>query len=173
MAKPTSIFIIDDDPVQLQMLSDHLSSMSNFTIKTFPTGEDALREITSLPDVVFLDYYLNSVVKNAKDGLDILQEIKAASPLTEVVMLSGQDKIDVAVEVMKYGAFDYIVKGESAFYRAEKAVYNLYRMSKLKQSAAMYKTLSIAFGIAFVLMIILVIVLKQKGVITNNPGWMP
>ena len=172
MAKSTSIFIIDDDPVQLQMLSDHLSSMSNFSIMTFPTGEDALQQISSQPDIVFLDYYLNSVNKNAQDGLDILQEIKRANPQTEVVMLSGQDKIDVAVEVMKYGAFDYIVKGESAFYRAEKAVYNLYRMAKLKRNASMYKSLSIAFGIAFLIMIILVIYLKVTGNITDNPGWM-
>lgn len=172
MAKPTSIFIVDDDPVQLQMLTDHLSSMSNFTIRTFPTGEDALKQIDTMPDIVFLDYYLNSVQKNAQDGLNILQEIKEKSPQTEVIMLSGQDKIDVAVEIMKFGAFDYIVKGESAFYRAEKAVYNLYRLAKLKKSAGMYKSLTITFAIAFVLMIILVIVLRQKGLITNNPGWM-
>lgn len=172
MAKLTSIFIVDDDPVQLQMLTDHLSAMSNFTIRTFPTGEDALKQMDALPDIVFLDYYLNSVQKDAQDGLDILQEIKEKSPHTEVIMLSGQDKIEVAVEVMKYGAFDYIVKGESAFFRAEKAVFNLYRLTKLKQSAGMYKKLTIAFGIAFFLMIILVIVLRQKGLITNNPGWM-
>jgi two-component system, OmpR family, response regulator len=171
MAKTTSIFIVDDDPVQLQMLTDHLSSMSNFSIKTFPTGEDALKQIAEQPNIVFLDYYLSSVVKDAQDGLDILQEIKKESPLTEVVMLSSQDKIDVAVEVMKYGAFDYIVKGDSAFYRAEKAVYNLYRMAKLKQNASMYKTLTIAFGIAFLIMIIIVGYLKLTGKITDNPGW--
>jgi DNA-binding NtrC family response regulator len=65
------------------------------------------------PDIVFLDYYLNSVVKDAMDGLDVLVEIKKILPETDVVMLSGQDKIQVAVEVMKYGAFDYIVKGET------------------------------------------------------------
>lgn len=171
MAKPTSIFIVDDDPVQLQMLTDHLSSMANFSIKTFATGEDALKQISDMPNIVFLDYYLNSVDKNAQDGLDILQEMKKQSPATEVIMLSGQDKIDVAVEVMKYGAFDYIVKGESAFYRAEKAVYNLYRLAKLKQNAGMYKSLSIAFGIAFIIMIIIVIYLAMTGKISNNPGW--
>ena len=171
MAKPTSIFIVDDDPVQLQMLQDHLSSMSNFSIKTLATGEEALKSIADHPNIVFLDYYLNSVEKTAQDGLDILQEIKKASPATEVVMLSGQDKIDVAVEVMKYGAFDYIVKGESAFYRAEKAVYNLYRIAKLKQNASMYKSMSIAFGIAFLVMIIVVAYLISTGKITNNPGW--
>lgn len=169
MAK-TNIFIVDDDPMHADMLKDHLSKMSDFTIITFSTGEDALKNMHLNPNIIFLDYYLNSVVKEAQDGLEILQEIKKVSPDTDVVMLSGQDKIDVAVNIMKYGAFDYITKGESAFYRAEKAVYNIYRYSKLKANAKTYKTLTIAFGIALVLMLFLVYFLHSKGLISNNPG---
>jgi two-component system, OmpR family, response regulator len=171
MAKNTLIFVVDDDLMQQDMLKDHLSAMSNFTIKTFSTGEECLEQLSQNPDVVFLDYHLSSQNANAMDGLDILREIKAKNPLTEVVMLSGQDKIEVAVDTMKYGAFDYIVKGESAFYRAEKAVYNLYKMAKLKRDAGMYKTFTITFGIAFLLMIILVVVLKSKGLISDRAGW--
>ncbi len=170
MAK-TTIFIVDDDPMHADMLKDHLSKMSDFQIVAFSTGEDALKNIHLKPNIVFLDYYLNSVVKDAQDGLEILQEIKKLSPNTDVVMLSGQDKIDVAVDIMKYGAFDYIVKGESAFYRAEKAVFNIYRYAKLKANASTYKTLSIAFGIAFLAMIVLVYVLNSKGLISKAPGW--
>lgn len=172
--KKTLIFIVEDDPIHRQMLHDHLAQMSDFIIKDFGTGEECIKHINEkneLPDIAFLDYYLNSSVKEAMDGLDILTELKKLSPLTEVVMLSGQDKIQVAVEVMKYGAFDYIVKGESAFYRAEKSVYNIYRYSKMKKDAGMYKKLMITFGIAFILMIILFVVLEQKGLISNNPGW--
>lgn len=172
--KKTKIFIVEDDPMHLQMLHDHLDQMSSFEIKDFGTGEECLqsiREKNEIPDIVFLDYYLNSVVKDAMDGLDILVELKKIIPQTDVVMLSGQDKIQVAVEVMKYGAFDYIVKGESAFYRAEKAVFNIYRYSKLKKNASMYKKLTIGFAIAFVIMIIIFIYMQQKGLITNAPGW--
>lgn len=170
MAK-TSIFIVDDDPIQLDMLQDHLKKQSNYDIIAFSTGEDCLKNMHLKPNIVFLDYYLNSVVKDAMDGLDVLQEIKKVSPETDVVMLSGQDKIDVAVEVMKYGAFDYIVKGESAFYRAEKAVFNIYRYSKLKKNAATYKKLTFIFGLAFLIVLIVIIVLQQKGLISKNPGW--
>jgi hypothetical protein len=72
---------------------------------------------------------------------------------------------------MKYGAFDYIVKGEGAFYRAEKTVFNIYRFNKLTKNASQYKRLMILFGIGMVLMIILVIFLQQKGLIRANPGW--
>ncbi len=167
----TTIFIVDDDPMHADMLKEHLAKMSNFNLVVFSTGEDALKNMHLKPNIIFLDFYLNSVVKEAQDGLEILQEIKKLSPETDVVMLSGQDKIDVAVDVMKYGAFDYIVKGESAYYRAEKAVFNIYRYSKLKANAAVYKKLSIAFGLAFIGMIFLVYVLHSQGLISKNPSW--
>lgn len=167
----TIIFIVDDDPMHADMLKDHLSKMSDFNLVSFSTGEDALKNMHLKPNIIFLDFYLNSVVKEAQDGLDILQEIKKLNPETEVVMLSGQDKIDVAVNVMKYGAFDYIVKGESAFYRAEKSVFNIYRYSKLKANANTYKTLTITFAVAFVGMLFLVYILHSKGLISQFPGW--
>jgi two-component system, OmpR family, response regulator len=167
----TIIFIVDDDPMHADMLKDHLGKMSNFSIQTFSTGEDALKNMHLKPNIIFLDYYLNSIVKEAEDGLEILQQIKKISPQTEVVMLSGQDKIEVAVDIMKYGAFDYITKGESAFYRAEKAVFNIYRYTKLKGSASKYKTLSISLSLAIIFMLFLVYVLYSKGLISKNPSW--
>ena len=168
------IYIVEDEPMHLQMLQDHLAKMSDFEIKGFGTGEACINHLKvnkAIPDIIFLDYYLNSVVKDAMDGLDTLVELKKIVPHTDVVMLSRQDKIQVAVDVMKYGAFDYIVKGESAFYRAEQSVYNIYRYSKMRKNAGMYKRLTISFAIAFGLMIILLIYLQQKGLISNNPGW--
>lgn len=170
----TLIFIIEDDMMYRQMLFDHLSQMSHLNIKDFGTGEECLDHIKNTsekPAIVFLDYYLNSQVKDARDGLEILTELKAISPDTDVVMLSGQDKIQVAVEVMKYGSFDYIVKGESAFYRAEKAVFNIFRFAKMKKDARLYKKLTVTFAIAFVLMIGLFIIMQRKGLITDTPGW--
>jgi DNA-binding NtrC family response regulator len=173
MAEKT-VFVVEDELMQREMLVDHLSKMSHYQVKAFETGEDCLQAIHNgeKPVIIFLDYYLNSVKKDASDGLEVLTEIKSALPETEVVMLSGQDKIEVAVDVMKYGAFDYIVKGESAYYRAEKAIFNIYRFTKMKGDAAKYKKMTIAFGIAFVLMIILFIFMQQQGLITDNPGWL-
>ncbi len=167
------IHVVEDEMMQREMLVDHLSKMSKYDIKSFETGEDCLNAIRAgeKPAIVFLDFFLNSVRKDAADGLEILTQIKNLSPETEVVMLSGQDKIEVAVDVMKYGAFDYIVKGESAYYRAEKAIFNIWRFHKMKGDASMYKKLTLTFGIAFIVMIIAFIVMQQKGLITDRPGW--
>ncbi len=147
------IFIVDDDPILAEMLKDHLVKMTSYEVKVFNSGEEILKSMTELPGIVFLDFYLDSVNKNAMNGLEVLQEIKKISPETDVVMLSGQDKIEVAVKTMQYGAFDYIVKGESSFYRAEKVVFNIYRYKKLQGNASKYKNLTIGLAIGFGLLV--------------------
>jgi two-component system OmpR family response regulator len=165
------IFIVDDDPVLAEMLKDHLVKMTNYDIVIFESGEECLKNISQKPGIVFLDFYLNSVNRDAMDGLEVLQEIKKVDPDADVVILSGQDKIEVAVKTMQYGAFDYIVKGESAFYRAEKVVFNIYRYKKLQDNAARYKNLAIWLAIGFGLLIVLVIWLQLSGHIKDMPGW--
>jgi hypothetical protein len=73
---------------------------------------------------------------------------------------------------MQYGAFDYIVKGESSFYRAEKAVFNIYRFKKLQGNADTYKRLSIYLAIGFGLLAVLVMWLQMSGKIKEMPGWL-
>lgn len=165
------IFIVDDDPVLAEMLKDHLAKMTNYDIRIFESGEECMNHIDERPGIVFLDYYLNSVNKDAMDGLEVLQELKKRDPEIDVVILSGQDKIEVAVKTMQYGAFDYIVKGESAFYRAEKVVFNIYRYKKLQGNATLYKNLSIWLAVGFGLLIIIVIWLQMSGKIKDMPGW--
>jgi len=172
MAGKALIYIVDDEPLQRELLADHLGNMPAYEIHSFGTGEECLAAIkVRIPTIVFLDYYLNSQVKDAMDGTEILQEIKSLAPAIEVVMISGQDKIEVAVNSMKHGAFDYIVKGEGAFVRAEKTVFNIYRFHKLTGTASRYRTLMVLFGIGMLLMIILVIYLQTHGYISKLPGW--
>ncbi len=167
-----NIFIVDDDEMQSSMLQDYLSKYSTFNVHVYNSGEDCLKNIELNPDVVFLDYNFDKVGKGAMNGVDILKEIKALKPATEVVMFSGQDRIEVAVNTMKYGAFDYIVKSESAFHRAENVIFNIIKRLKLQGEASLYKKLTMTFGIALLVMIVAVIVLYKMGIITNNPGWM-
>lgn len=171
MKQVKTIFIVDDDQMQSSMLQDYLSKYSTFNIHIFSSGEECLKNISLDPQIVFLDYNFDKVGKNAMNGIDILKEIKALKPAAEVVMISGQDRIDVAVNTMKYGAFDYIVKSESAFHRSENAIFNIIKRLKLQGEASLYKKLTITFGVALLIMIILVIVLYKTGVISKNPGW--
>jgi DNA-binding NtrC family response regulator len=173
MVNKNLIYIVDDVQMQRELLADHLkANMPAYEIHCFSTGEECIAAAKVRPaEIIFLDYNLKSQVKYAMDVIEALQELKTIAPQTEVVMISGQDKIEVAVNTIKHGAFDYIVKGEGAFVRAEKVVFNIYRFHKLTATANRYKTLMILFGIGMVLMVILVIYLQNNGYIRNSPGW--
>ena len=172
MNEVNNIFIVDDDPVQAMMLSDHLGKYSYLNVHTYLTGEECMKNLGILkPQIVFLDYYFDKVSNTSMNGLDILKAIRGEHPDVDVVMFSGQDKIEVAVNTMKYGAFDYIVKSESAFHRAENVIFNIIRKLKLERSAALYKKLTIILGITLGLLLITTAILYFMGLIAMNPGW--
>ncbi len=133
------VFLVDDEPIQNEMLKDFLSERYTYEIKVFESGEEALANMHLHPEIVVLDYHLNAHLNDAKNGVDVLKEIKDKYPDVQVIMLSGQDKIDVAVDTMKFGAFDYIVKGESAFPRIENVINNASEIHKLKVINEGYK----------------------------------
>ena len=162
------VFLVDDDPMHLQMLKDHLTSKFNLDVTTFSTGEDCLANLDKNPEVIVLDYYLNSVEKNAANGIEILKKIKARNPETEVVMLSGQEKIEIAVETMASGAFDYVIKNESSFLRTENKLVNVFKHKKLEENLKLYKKGVLAMGIAIALIIITAIILYATGIASDD-----
>lgn len=133
------VFLVDDEPIQNEMLKDFLSERYTYEIKIFESGEEAMANMHLRPEIIVLDYHLNAHLNDAKNGVEILKDIKDQYPETQVIMLSGQDKIDVAIDTMKYGAFDYIVKGESAFSRIENVINNASELHKLKVVNEGYK----------------------------------
>lgn len=133
------IFLVDDEPIQNEMLKDHISSIFQFKIKTYESGEDAIRDLGLGPTIAVLDYHLNSHLPNAQNGVEVLKKIKELSPNTEVIMLSGQDKIEVAIDSMKYGAYDYVIKGETAFSRIQNILDNLLELNGLRDANKGYK----------------------------------
>lgn len=121
------IFLVEDDEMYRQMLQDHFRGnfKKNVEVHAFPGGETCLDNMSMNPDIVILDYNLDKSGPAAMNGIDVLKRIKAARPETQVIMLSGQDKIQVAVDTLKFGAYDYVVKSESAFLRAQNIIRNL------------------------------------------------
>lgn len=127
------MFIIDDDPVQTEMIKDYLGERYIFELKTFQDGESAMKDVVDLkPEIVVLDFHLNANNPKAKNGIEVLKEIKHVSPATKVIMFSAQDNIDIALESMRNGAYDYIIKGETAFNKMETTVNRLGDMHKLE-----------------------------------------
>jgi DNA-binding NtrC family response regulator len=171
MTEIKTIFIVDDDQAQAAMVADYLGKFKNINIRIFTSGEECIRNLSLNPQIIFLDYSFDKVGKNAMNGVQILKEIKKGNASIEVVMFSAQDKIEVAVNTMKYGAFDYIVKNESSFHRSENVILNIIRKLKLENNLKTYKRLAICFAVAFVGMLVGVVILWSNGMITDNPGW--
>lgn len=111
------------------------------------------------PEIVVLDYHLSAHIPNAKNGLEILKTVKEQYPTVQVIMLSGQDKINVAVDSMKYGAYDYVIKGETAFSRMENILNNISELHKVKTINSAYKKTITFLSVAIVLIIVLSIAL--------------
>lgn len=165
-----TVFLVDDDPSHNEMLKNHLAAKLDVNITTFSTGEDCLRNLDKNPDVVVLDYNLDSESKDAQNGIEILKKIKAADPSIEVIMLSGQEKLEVAVETMKYGAFDYVIKNESAFVRTQNIVFNVFKGLKLQENLSVYKKSTLFLSVSIVAIIIIAIILVKSGY-ANSIGW--
>lgn len=132
------LFLVDDDALYLKSLEIEFLLQGNFTIKTFSTGELCMKDIAQRPDVIILDYHLDGIDKNAMNGLETLDKIKAFDANTPVVMLSSQDKIDVAVNCMHHKAFDYVVKSETAFMRLQKSIATILDQRKTKKELNWY-----------------------------------
>ncbi len=127
------IFLVDDDALFLKSLQIDFIEHSDISIQTFATGEICIGHLSHDPDIIILDYNLNGVEPNAMNGLDTLDKIKYFKPDIPVVMLSSQDKIDVAIQCMHHKAFDYVVKSETAFFRLQKIIDNIRRYQKIEK----------------------------------------
>jgi len=132
------LFLVDDDALFIKLLGIEFLEHGDFTIETFATGELCMKDLSHSPDVIILDYHLDSIDKNAMNGMDILDKIKAFNPDIPVVMLSSQDKIEVAINCMHHRAFDYVVKSETAFIRLQKIITTIFQYKKMEKTLNWY-----------------------------------
>lgn len=112
-----SIFIVEDDNFYATMVRSHLEENSYRRTKIFNNGNDAIEELYKHPDIVLLDYDLGDM-----KGIDILRKIKSVNPNIQVIFLSGQEDLEVAVTSLKYGAFDYLEKNGETFARLSRVL---------------------------------------------------
>jgi DNA-binding NtrC family response regulator len=158
-----TLFLVDDEPIQNEMLKDYLAERFNYNYRLFDNGEEALSSMNQNPAIVILDYHLNAHKPEAKNGVQILAAIKDQYPSAQVIMVSGQDKIQVAVDSMKYGAYDYIVKGETAFARMENTIKRINELDETKFAYDASKKSIRFLIIAMVCIIILSAILLMNG----------
>ena len=126
--KTFRVFIVEDDLWYSSMLEYYLSLNPDYEIQKFDTASAFLAKIHEKPEVITLDYSLPDM-----NGDQLLIQIKEISPDSKVIIISGQEDVKVALDLLKKGAYDYIVKDEDAKDRLWNTINNLRENVQLKQ----------------------------------------
>lgn len=108
-----TIFIVDDSKIIIGLLENVISSMPNINVLTFESGESMLDRIPEVtPSLVFLDYYLNSVNREAISGEEALQQLKKRFSDVPVIMITGMSN-NMKLEKLRSVGFDDVLHKDS------------------------------------------------------------
>ena len=122
------IFLIEDDLWYSKLLNHHLSLNDDYDVSIFNNGKTALSNLHEKPDLVCMDFGLPDI-----EGINLLNKLKAHNPDLPVIVISAQEDISVAVELLKAGADDYIIKDEFTKDMLWRSVIKLRENTSLKQ----------------------------------------
>lgn len=102
------IFVVDDDPWYGEILSYHLSLNPDYQVSRFSSGKECLQALSQRPHLITIDYSMPDM-----DGASLLTQIKALMPQLPVIVISGQEDVATAIEMLKKGASDYLTKDDN------------------------------------------------------------
>ncbi|MCW0481628.1 response regulator [Gaoshiqia sediminis] len=146
------IFVVEDNHVYNKLIVSFLNTNKFTNVESFTTGEEAVQAMVRQPAVVIQDYLLDGM-----NGIEVLKKSKKIAPNAEFIFLSGQDNIDVAINTIKYGAYDYIVKDQMALKKMVNKIEKIQSYTKLEVAKKRYKTGVILFFVVLALFIIVLI----------------
>jgi DNA-binding NtrC family response regulator len=134
MSKQFSIFIVEDDPFYGSMLEYHLNLNPDYEVSRFENGKSFVDNLYRRPSVITLDYSLPDI-----DGETILKKIQKDHPEIPVIIISGQENITTAVQLLKLGAYDYIVKDENTKDRLWNCLLKIRETKELKEEITLLR----------------------------------
>lgn len=152
------IFIVEDNKAYNKIVEHHLNLNGYPNTYPFASGEEALKQLYLKPNIIIQDYKLQGM-----SGLNVLQRVKKVLPNTEFIFLSGQDNIEIAVNTVKYGAFDYILKTETALQRLIQKIDTITNFQQLKRSKQKYFIAAYIFLAILVILLFLIIFTTQMS----------
>ncbi|MBI1222147.1 MAG: response regulator [Bacteroidetes bacterium] len=128
------IFIVEDDEWYSEFLIYHLTLNPDYEVRKFRTAKEFLGALAENPNIVTLDYSLPDLT-----GSEVLKKVKDYNNDIQVLIISGQEDVNTAVELLKQGAYDYIVKNEDARNRILSVVNNIRQNLELKEEISLLK----------------------------------
>lgn len=160
------VFVVEDSDVYRTLLVEFISKIKNsvnghktdYVIHSFSSGEECLENLHLKPDVVVLDYYLDSggYLKNM-NGLALLKKLRQLSPLTEVVVLSCQTSVEIVKEMLKAGASYYIKKDNFSPIKVSQLIENFIQKKEKSRHKKNVSVLGVSLFFILVTAVILII----------------
>src|SRR5688500_13485936 len=123
---PVKVFVVEDDPAYTKFLKYVLGLNPDYEVEFFTTGKSCLDNLHKNPTIITLDYSLTDM-----PGEKVLAQVRAHDPNIKVIIISAQEKIGTAVELLKLGAYDYITKDHETKDRVINAINNARNKSSL------------------------------------------
>lgn len=123
--KLETVYIIDDSPAELQMAIEYFAKYEAIETKGFSTGELCIKDLVVSgfsPDMILIDYFLDSESSSSKDGLEVLVKIKELCPNAEIIMLSAVENQRIIDLARKKGASYYVVKGAEGYQKLDSII---------------------------------------------------
>jgi DNA-binding NtrC family response regulator len=127
---PLKIFLVDDDSFSLRLYQQHLQNLGCADITCLTNGHDCLARLVEKPNVIFLDHNMEEL-----DGFEVLKKIKRFNPNIYVVMVSAQENMKTAVDALKFGAFDYIIKSETVEQRMQDVLQRIHTIREVLKTS--------------------------------------
>lgn len=135
---PVKIFVVEDDPAYTKFLKYVLELNPDYEVQFYTSGKDCLANLYKNPAVITLDYSLPDM-----PGEKVLSQIRSHDPNINVIIVSAQEKIHTAVELLKLGAYDYIAKDHETKDRLLNSIHNARnRTSLIKEIDHLKKEIS-------------------------------
>ncbi len=119
------IFVVDDDPFIRTLVVKRFAS-DLYRMEAFSYGEDCLKALDKKPDLIILDYFFVNNDNPVMNGMEVFDKIKELSPGIPVIMLSGQEKGEIVLELARKGIDDYIIKDNNLIDNLQVAIKELF-----------------------------------------------
>ena len=151
------IFVVEDNQIYNKLVVSYLKTNKFTNVESYLTGEEVLKNMHKNPDIVIQDYLLDGMT-----GIEVLIKAKKISPNVEFIFLSGNDNIDIAINSMKYGAYNYIVKDQQALQKLVEKIHKINSVSHIVETKKRFKLGVILFFVGIGILILFTLFLAFK-----------
>ncbi len=144
------IYVVEDNKIYNRLVCEYIKKQNYSNVKSFLSGKECIKQVLKgeHPDIVIQDYHLGD-----STGIDVLKNVKKHSKKSEFIFLTANESMEVAVNTIKYGAYDYIVKDNDL---ALKKV--VFKMEKIFREITRQKKDGIIKQVMIISIIVLIII---------------